>query len=88
VRSHARVAGFVRRLDQVAPEEIMLAVERVVARAYGMRPDAIAPAVGSLLGYGRTGEEMARHIDAVVTSMIAQRRLVQQGEFLIVNSGR
>jgi hypothetical protein len=31
---------------------------------------------------------VARHVDAVVTSMIAQRRLVQQGEFLIVNSGR
>jgi hypothetical protein len=31
---------------------------------------------------------MARHIDAVVTSMIAQRRLVQQGEFLLVNNSR
>jgi hypothetical protein len=31
---------------------------------------------------------VARHVDAVVTSMIAQRRLVQQGEFLIVNNSR
>jgi hypothetical protein len=88
VRSHANVPGFVRRLDQIAPEEIMLAVATLVAHSFGMRSQDIAPAVGSLLGYGRTGEEMARQINALVESMVAGRQLVKQGEFLLVNNSR
>jgi hypothetical protein len=59
-----------------------------VAHSFGMRSQDIAPAVGSLLGYGRTGEEMARQINALVESMVAGRQLVRQGEFLLVNNSR
>lgn len=83
VRSHAGVAEFNRRMEQIAPEEVQMAIRRVVENALGIYRDDIPSAVCSFLGFGRTSEEMRRHIDGLVEQMIATKQLKWRGDYLI-----
>ena len=85
VRSHASVANFSRSIDQIAPEEITLAIEIVVAKAFGMQRESIPSAVSTLFGFGRTSEDMAKHIEKIMARMVARQQLVKKGDFLLLN---
>ena len=73
-----------RKLGLVAPEEIALAVEKVVADALGIEPDAIPTSVCRLLGFPRVSDEMRERVGAIVQEMLAGERLAEQGEHLVV----
>jgi very-short-patch-repair endonuclease len=85
VRSHADTPDFNRRMDQIPPEEVQAAVQRVVGNALGMYRGDIPSAVCSFLGFGRTSEEMRRHIDRLVDHMVATKQLKWRGDYLINN---
>ena len=74
---------FNRHLEQIAPEEVQMAVRLVVGNALGMYQDDIPSAVCSFLGFGRTSEEMRQHINEVVEAMIAGGQLKWRGDYLI-----
>jgi hypothetical protein len=83
VRSHANLPEFNRRMEQIAPEEIKTAVQTVVKNALGMYRDDIPSAVCGFLGFGRTSEEMRRHVDNLVGQMITTGQLNWRGDYLI-----
>jgi very-short-patch-repair endonuclease len=83
VRSHAAMPEFNRRLEQIAPEEVMMAVRTVVGNALGMYREDIPSAVCGFLGFGRTSEEMRGHVDGLVEEMIATGQLKWRGDYLI-----
>jgi hypothetical protein len=87
VRSHGRLPDYTRKIDRIAPEEIMLAVELVVERSHGMQKEEISQAVSSLLGYGRTSKDMNKQIDRLVERMISVQRLTQKGDFFFIAKG-
>jgi hypothetical protein len=72
-------------MDQIPPEEVQAAVQRVVGNALGMYRGDIPSAVCSFLGFGRTSEEMRRHIDRLVDHMVATKQLKWRGDYLINN---
>jgi very-short-patch-repair endonuclease len=84
VRSHANVLGFTRKIDQIAPEEIKLAIETVVQEALGIQREDIPPAVCSLLGFGRASQDMRGHVDELISQMLLQRELKIRGNSLLV----
>ncbi|MFZ0547792.1 MAG: DUF3320 domain-containing protein, partial [Candidatus Promineifilaceae bacterium] len=83
VRSHADMPDFNRRLDQISPEEAKMAVKMVVENALGMYREDIPSVVCSFLGFGRTSEEMRRHMDGLVGVMIRNGELKWRGDYLI-----
>jgi hypothetical protein len=83
VRSHANTPEYSRRMEQIAPEEVMLAVQTAVQNGLGMRREEIPAAVCSRLGFGRTSEEMRRHIDDLIGQMIGRGQLIKRGDSLV-----
>ncbi|MCI0395488.1 MAG: DUF3320 domain-containing protein, partial [Chloroflexi bacterium] len=84
VRSHANLPNFTRKIERIAPEEIMLAVQTVVKNGLGMRREAIPLATCTLLGFGRTSEDMRLHVEKLIDKMISQRQLIKRGDSLVV----
>lgn len=84
LRDRSRLPAASRKLEYVAPEEIALAVEAVVEGTYGIEDEAIAPAVGQVLGFGRVSDEMRSRIESVVRQMIMEKRLIQQGTHVVM----
>ena len=84
VRDRSELPASLKRLDLVATEEVAMAVERVVVDSFGMEPNAIPPAACRLFGFSRLSEDMRRRIDGVVSTMLAEKRLVVRGEYLLI----
>ncbi|MDR3635956.1 MAG: DUF3320 domain-containing protein [Isosphaeraceae bacterium] len=84
VRDRSALSAALRRLELVAPEELALAVERVVGDALGMEPEAVPSAACRLLGFPRVTDDMRARVDAVVDDLTQGGRLVAQGEHLVI----
>ena len=56
-----------------------MAVRTVIAEAYGIEEDAIAPLVGKLLGFGRVSDDMRGLIEGIVARMVKDGQLARQG---------
>ena len=84
LRDRSNLARASRKLELVAPEEMALAVERVVAGSYGIRRQEVPGAAVRLLGFARLTQEMRTRVDSVVEEMVQDGRLVEQGDNLVV----
>ena len=69
----------------MAPEEIALAIQRVVAAAYGISQPDVPHETVRLLGFGRVTSEMRARIETIMHQMLADGILKQQGEQLMVS---
>ena len=73
--------GASRKLVLIAPEEIALAVERVLEDAFGMSVEELPKSVSRLLGFERLTQEMKDHLDGQVAALAARGRLsISNGE--------
>ena len=84
VRSRSSLPNPSRRLELVAPEEIALAASHLTQSAYGMGREELAKKVCDLFGFARVTEGMTEIVDKVISQMLADGRLVAQGDFLAV----
>jgi very-short-patch-repair endonuclease len=75
-----------RRLDLVAPEEIALAIERVVDQSYGIAPDDIPPLACRLLGFQRTTDDMRARVQLILDTLLQTGRLTSQGNQIIIGN--
>lgn len=83
VRDRSRAPRTLRKMEMIAPEEIMLAIEMAIENALGMERENIPLAAARLLGFSRTSEEIRQRLDEAIEQMLAQGRLVAQGGFLL-----
>jgi hypothetical protein len=84
LRDRSNLNGASRDLALIAPEEVELAITRVVRDAYGIETSQIAPAVARLFGFQRLTDDMRAHIDPLVERMVADERLTRQGGVVAV----
>src|SRR5215216_198692 len=70
LRDRSRLPDASRKLEFVAPEEIVAAIERVVADSFGMdRTEIPAAVLRLLLGFRRTTEAAQRRVTEVLDLM-------------------
>ena len=84
LRDRSSLPPSSRKIELVAPEEIALAVQRVVAAAYGISRQDIAGRAVRLLGFGRVTGEMRARIEPIIRQMLADGTLKQKGEQLMM----
>ncbi|MGV3505262.1 MAG: DUF3320 domain-containing protein [Adhaeribacter sp.] len=65
-----------RNIALVAPEEVALAIEKVVGQAFGMAREEVAAAVARLLGFARLNEDIREQVDLVTDQLLDQDRLL------------
>ena len=87
LRDRSNLARASKKLDLVAPEEMALAVERVVAGSYGIHRQEVPGAAVRLLGFARVTQDMRTRVESVVDGMIQDGRLAEQGDNLVVGEG-
>ncbi len=88
LRDRSSLPAASRRLELVAPEELALAVERVVGRAYGLAEEDIPALACRLLGFQRTTDEMRARVLPIIAELLQSGRLARQGEQIVVGERR
>jgi len=87
VRDRSDFSQAMKKIEYVAPEEIALAIERVVRDCYGMGAEEIAASTCRLLGFARVTEEMRTVVEKQRDSLISSGRLLSKGELLVCATG-
>ncbi len=82
LRDRSSVNG--RTLQNVAPEEIAVAIRASISNAYGIEQSQVASAACRLIGFPRLTEEMRSIVDPLVEAMLASGELERQGNHLTV----
>ena len=81
IRDRRELPDASKKYNLIAPEELAAAIEKVVADSYGMDRSEIPAAVSSLLlGFRRTAGAAQRQVTEVLEGMVAEGRLVQEGD--------
>jgi len=84
VRNRSSLSPVSRKLEMVSDEELEEAVCVVVGQSYGIaRAQATAPAA-KLLGYNRTTDAIWNRFDNVVSGLLSEGRLEEDGGHLVL----
>ena len=86
LRDRTKLPPASRKIELIPPEELALAVGKVVADAYGIDLAQVSGAALKLLGFGRASNGMRSQIEPVVARMIAEGMLEQHDGQLLMAS--
>ncbi len=86
LRDRSGLPDASKKLEFVAPEEVEAAITKVVADSYGMgREEVPAAALRLLLGFKRTTTVAQRRVTEVLDGMVADGKLVLEGDHISLN---
>lgn len=82
LRKRAEFSASSKKIKLIAPEELELAIEKVVSDAVAIQPDAAVNLVAKLFGFSRVTDEMKQEILQVIRKMIESQKLRLDGGLL------
>ncbi len=85
VRDRSALPTASRKLEYIAPEEMDLAVRKVVEEAIGIQPEAVVPFIARLFGFTRVTEDLKNDLLHAIDLSIVKESVIMDGEFLRVN---
>lgn len=83
IRERSDLPASSRKIDLIAPEEMIVVVEHVVKRSLGIQRESICLEVARTIGFSRTTDEMQIAIDALVDRLLASGHLKQAGTHIV-----
>jgi hypothetical protein len=82
LRDRSSLPPAVKKLKYIAPEEMVLAIEKVVRGAIAIQPEAVVPIVARIFGFARVTEEMKAEILGMIGRSLQQKNIYQEGGLL------
>lgn len=82
LRDRSELPPVSRKLKYIAPEEIRMAVERVVQDAVAISPEAAVPFIARMFGMTRITEDMRNELLQIIETMITQNAIHRDGGIL------
>ncbi len=86
VRQRSDLPTASRKIELVALEEIIVAIEQVVRNSFGIQRESVGLEVIRIFGFSRTSDEMRTTIEAMIARLLADGRLKQTGPHIVVSS--
>lgn len=84
LRNRSELPAASRKLKFIAPEELQLAIEKVIQDAVAISSEAAVPFVARLFGITRITEDMRNELLLVIEEMVTQKTILKEGELLKV----
>lgn len=82
IRDRSNLPSSSRKLEFISPEEMQLAVKKVVENSIAIQPDFAVPFVAKLFGYLRVTEDMKKEIVQRIDEALTKGILKQDNEYL------
>lgn len=82
IRERSLLTTNSRKFSFIAPEEIIIAVRKVVENAIAIQPDSAIPLIAKLFGFGRVTEDVRKAILSTIDNAIAIGTITNDGDIL------
>lgn len=84
LRSRANLPAASRRINYIAPEEMEVAIKKIVGDAIAITMAAVIPVLARTLGFARVTEELKTDLQEAVKKALAEGAIYQDAEWLKV----
>jgi hypothetical protein len=85
LRDRSALPSTSKKLEYIAPEEIDLAIQKVVEEAIGIQPEAAVSFIAKMLGFARLTEDLKNDILHHIDLSLEKGSVIEDGEFLKAN---
>ena len=82
VRDRSVLPSGSRKLIFIAPEEIHVALIKIVEESIAIQPDNAVPLIAKVFGYARVTEDMKSHLLKVIEEAVKKEVVIKDGGFL------
>jgi very-short-patch-repair endonuclease len=82
LRDRSNLPPAVKKIKYIPPEELILAIEKVVRESIAIQPEAVVPLVARIFGFSRVTEEMKAEILGMIGRSLQQQNIYQEGDLL------
>jgi very-short-patch-repair endonuclease len=86
LRNRSNLPTAVKKLKYIPPEEMILAIEKVVRESIAIQPEAVVPLVARIFGFARVTEDMKADIIGMIGRSLQQQTIFHDGDLLKVNN--
>ncbi len=86
VRERSSLPTASRKIELIAPEELILAIQQVVKNSLGIQKENIAGEVLKIFGFLRTTDDMRKAVDVMIDRLLTTGRLKQAGSHIVVSA--
>ncbi|WP_026462143.1 DUF3320 domain-containing protein [Adhaeribacter aquaticus] len=86
LRSRKEAPASLRTIESIAPEELSLAIQKIIRDGFGIEPADIAPAVVKLLGLTRVNEDL-REVVTIIIEELQRQGVVKMQEGMVRITG-
>lgn len=82
IRDRSSLPASSRKLNYIAPEEMNLAIAKVVENSIAIQPESAVPLIAKIFGYSRVTEDMRTSILESVHNAVEDKKITKDGDFL------
>lgn len=82
LRHRGNLPPAVKKLKYIAPEEQVMAIEKVVRESVAIQPEAVVPFVARIFGFSRVTEEMKADMLGMIGRCLQRQNIYQDGDLL------
>ncbi|MGK9119067.1 DUF3320 domain-containing protein [Olivibacter jilunii] len=82
IRDRSSLPPNAKKLQFIAPEELHLAIKRVVEESIAIQPDVAVPLIAKLFGFARVMEDMRKQLLDRIDDAVEKGVVIKEGDFL------
>jgi very-short-patch-repair endonuclease len=82
LRNRAALPSSSKKIKFICPEELSLAVEKVVKESIAIQPEAAVPFIAKLFGFSRVTEDMREEILNAIRGSLSANKIQRDGELV------
>ena len=82
IRDRSSLSPNSRKLAYISPQEMNLAISKVVENSIAIQPDNAIVLISKLFGFSRVTEDMRNHILKSIEDAITSNVVIKDGEFI------
>jgi hypothetical protein len=82
IRDRSSLPPASKKLHYIDPAEVDLAIQKVVAEAIAIQPEASVPFIAKLFGFARVTEDVKKDILNAIELSLVKKTIVKEGDLL------
>ncbi|CAM3717272.1 DUF3320 domain-containing protein [Mucilaginibacter galii] len=82
IRERSSLPSSARKISLISPEEINLAIKKVVENSIAIQADNAVPLIAKLFGFGRVTEDMRKYLIESIDNALINKIIVKENDFL------
>lgn len=85
IRDRSKLSAGSRKIALISPEEMDLAIQKIVEDSIAVQADVAVPLIARLFGFNRVTEEIRKELSGIIDAGVDKGIIIKDGAYLKIN---